>query len=154
MFKVPTLKYIAYSDLMQASPTLDLVNDCFQFVTAFFEVISTSAPHIYHSAMPLSPRTSIVWKLYKPYANPLVRFVHGVPISWDLNHLLTLCYWVCTNWTSLVGTFRQVVSLVDISIDEDIGNLISMTYSECGTIVGVFYSKRVMPHHQYIQHPY
>ncbi|KAF9791870.1 hypothetical protein BJ322DRAFT_1148662 [Thelephora terrestris] len=69
----------------EASPTLDIVNDCFQFVTTFFGVISTSAPHIYHSAVPLSPRTSIMWKLYEPYANPLVRLVYGIPTSWDLD---------------------------------------------------------------------
>ena len=50
---------------------------------AFFEVIKTSAPHIYHSALPLSPRTSIVRKLYKPYARPLARVVRGLPISWE-----------------------------------------------------------------------
>ena len=49
---------------------------------AFFEVISTSAPHIYCSALPLSPQASVVQKLYKQYAHPLVRVVQGLPISW------------------------------------------------------------------------
>jgi len=52
-------------------------------VIAFFEIISTSAPHIYHSALPLSPRTSIVHELYKPYVRPLARVVYGLPISWE-----------------------------------------------------------------------
>jgi len=64
--------------------TLDLVNDYLRFVTGFFEVISTSAAHIYHSALPLSPRTSMVRRLYEPYAHPLMRIVQGVPVSWDL----------------------------------------------------------------------
>ena len=68
----------------QTSPTLELVNDLLRFVTGFFEVISTSAPHIYHSALPLSPQTSAVWRLYKQYAHLLVRIVKGVPTSWDL----------------------------------------------------------------------
>ena len=42
-----------------------------------------SAPHIYHSALPQSPKTSIVWSLYGQYANPLVRVVQGTPMSWD-----------------------------------------------------------------------
>ena len=50
---------------------------------AFFEVITTSAPHIYHSALPLSPRTSIVHKLYQSYSRPLARVVRGLPISWE-----------------------------------------------------------------------
>ena len=69
--------------MIQPSPTLDLVNDYFRFVIAFFEVINTSAPHIYHSALPLSPRTSIVRELYKSYARPLARVVQGFPISWE-----------------------------------------------------------------------
>jgi len=64
------------------SPTLDLVNDCLRFVIAFFEVIDASAPHIYHSALPLSPPTSIVHKLYEPHAHPFVRVARGLPISW------------------------------------------------------------------------
>jgi len=67
----------------KASPTLDLVNDYFRFVTGFFEGINTSAPHIYHSALPQSPRTSIVRRLYERYAHPLVRVARGVPTSWD-----------------------------------------------------------------------
>jgi len=65
------------------SPTLDLTNDCFRFVTGFFEVISTSAPHIYHSALLLSPKESLVQKLYGPQVNPLARVVQGMPTSWD-----------------------------------------------------------------------
>ena len=66
------------------SPTLDLAKDYFHFVMAFFEIISISASHIYISALPLSPQTSIVYKLYKQYACPLVRVVQGLPISWDV----------------------------------------------------------------------
>jgi WD40 repeat protein len=68
--------------LIQESPTLDLVYDCFQFVTGFFVVIRTSAPHIYHSALPLSPQTSIVRQLYNPRARPLTRIVHGLLASY------------------------------------------------------------------------
>jgi len=72
-----------FSYRTQGSPAVDLVNDCFRFVTRFFEVISTSAAHIYHSALPLSPRTSIIRRFYEPYGHPLTRVVQGVPMSWD-----------------------------------------------------------------------
>ncbi|KAF9642334.1 hypothetical protein BDM02DRAFT_3063629, partial [Thelephora ganbajun] len=65
------------------SLTLDLVTDCFRFVMGFFEIISTSCPHIYHSALPLCPRESIVRGLYEPHARPLTRIVRGLPNSWD-----------------------------------------------------------------------
>ena len=63
-------------------PTLDLVRDYFRFVITFFELISTSAQHIYHSALPLSPQTSIVRELYARYSCPLARVVRGLPTSW------------------------------------------------------------------------
>ena len=31
-----------------------------------FTIIDTSSSNIYHSALPLSPKTSVVWKLYAP----------------------------------------------------------------------------------------
>ena len=65
------------------SPTLNLINDYSHFVITSLEVISTSALHIYHSALPLSPQTSNIRELYKPYAHPLARVVQGVPISWE-----------------------------------------------------------------------
>ena len=42
-----------------------------------------SAPHIYHSALPLSPLTSIIRGLYKQHASPFARIVRGVPLSWE-----------------------------------------------------------------------
>ncbi|KAF9644920.1 hypothetical protein BDM02DRAFT_3190178 [Thelephora ganbajun] len=68
---------------LEPSPTLDLVTDCFRFVMTFIEIISTSSPHIFHSALPLCPRESIVRGLYEPYARPLARIVHGLPNSWE-----------------------------------------------------------------------
>ncbi|KAF9643443.1 hypothetical protein BDM02DRAFT_3065052, partial [Thelephora ganbajun] len=68
---------------LEASPTVELANDCFRFVTGFFEVIDESAPHIYHSALPLSPQKSMVRNLYKRHANPMARVVRGLPDSWD-----------------------------------------------------------------------
>lgn len=53
------------SYLMQESFALDLTNDCSRFVTQYFGIISISAPHIYHSALVLTPRKSIVQELYK-----------------------------------------------------------------------------------------
>ena len=62
---------------------LELVRDCFCFVTSYFEAISASSSHIYHSALVLAPKKSIVWGLYRSYAHPFVRVVCGLPMSWD-----------------------------------------------------------------------
>ena len=58
--------------------------DYFQFVINFFEVIDISATHLYHSALELSPLTSIVRKLYyhqRPHPSP--RVIYGIKDSWN-----------------------------------------------------------------------
>ena len=70
---------------------LGLVNDCFRFVIGYFEVISASSPHIYHSALVLAPKDSIVRNLYGSQANPLARIVCGALISWDMHTAAKIC---------------------------------------------------------------
>ena len=52
-------------------------------MVTFFDVIDTSAPHIYHSALLLSPRKSIVRERHGLYARPLAKVVHGLSTSWE-----------------------------------------------------------------------
>ena len=64
-------------------PLLDTTADFLRFTTEFFEVISQSGPHIYHSALALSPQSSIIWRLYShQVCSPVERVVTGVPASW------------------------------------------------------------------------
>ena len=60
-------------------------------MTGYFEIISTSTPHIYHSALVFTPKTSIVRKLYETHARPFVRAVHGVQLSWDQSTTTKTC---------------------------------------------------------------
>ena len=63
---------------------LDTARDCFYFVTRFFEPINTSATHIYHSALELSPASSTVRKShYHRRLTPFPRVVVGISHSWD-----------------------------------------------------------------------
>ena len=63
---------------------LNTIADCLHFVTKFFEVISQSATHIYHSALLLTLQSSIVWRLYgQQVYSPVERVVVGVPALWD-----------------------------------------------------------------------
>ena len=62
---------------------MDLARDCSRFVSTYFDIISASSPHIYHSALPVSPKTSIIWKLYASHAQPFIRVAYGRPDSWD-----------------------------------------------------------------------
>ena len=115
------------SDLDQESPTLDLTNDCFRFVTGSFEVISLSAPHIYHSALLLSPKTSIVQKLYGPQAKPLARVVQGLPDSWDPSiattqfpgFIYTVAWSPCSRFIAVAqGLFSGIVILDAVTLKQ------------------------------------
>ncbi|KAF9784628.1 hypothetical protein BJ322DRAFT_979904, partial [Thelephora terrestris] len=64
-------------------PLFDTAKDCLRFLTEFFEVISESAPHIYHSALPLAPASSIIRKLYSQEISSVARVVTGISASWD-----------------------------------------------------------------------
>jgi len=63
---------------------LNTAGDYFQFVTKFFEVIKVSASHIYHSALELSPQSSIVREQYysKLFQDHWPRVICGIPSSW------------------------------------------------------------------------
>jgi WD40 repeat protein len=65
---------------------LDTARDFFHFVTKFFEPISASATHIYHSALELCPTSSTVRKLYYDRCNRInhvPRVLVGTPDLWD-----------------------------------------------------------------------
>ena len=71
---------------------LDFANDCSRFVTGYFEIISASSPHIYHSALVLAPKKSAVRELYGSQVNPFVRVVHGALVSWDTHTAAMMCH--------------------------------------------------------------
>ena len=63
---------------------LDTARDCFRFVIKFFEPIDVSAVHIYHSALELSPLSSIVRRLYyHQRRTSFPRVLVGIPDAWD-----------------------------------------------------------------------
>jgi len=63
-----------------------MARDCFYFGTEFFEPINVSATHIYHSALELSPLSSIIRKLYyHQRLTPFPRVEIGIPDSREPN---------------------------------------------------------------------
>ena len=112
----------------QESPTLELTNDCFQFVTGFFEVINLSAPHIHHSALLLSPKQSIVQTLYGQQANPLARVIQGAPTSWDLNiantrlsnSIRTVTWSPCSRFIGIVYYLSSEIVVLDATTFEQL----------------------------------
>jgi len=90
-------------------------------VTKYFEIISASSPHIYHSALVVAPKESIVWKLYKPHAHSFMRVVWGAPISWDTNIAavtrpseIELAVWSpCNRFIAITWEGARVVDVLD-----------------------------------------
>ena len=111
----------SYSDQIQESPTLDLANDCFRFTTGYFEVISASSQHIYHSALVVTPRNSIVRKLYESHTHPLTRIVCGAPTSWEASTAATarpstlgLVVWSpCDRFIAITRDGAETVDILD-----------------------------------------
>jgi WD40 repeat protein len=72
------------NQVAQDKELLEIARDCSHFMTKFFEPINVSATHIYHSALELSPLSSIVRRLYYHQRHtPYPRVVVGTPDSWD-----------------------------------------------------------------------
>ena len=130
---VPDALARIYSDRIQESPTLDLAHDCFRFVTGFFEIVSASSPHIYHSALVLAPQESIVRKLYGSHAHPFTRVVHGLPMSWDTHTAATtrpsrvmLAVWSpCNRFIAIAWTDAMTVDVLDSITLQRLQTLIS-----------------------------
>ena len=106
---------------------LATARDCFYFVTKFFEVIRLSAPHIYHSALELSPQSAIVRKLYyHHHPHPKPRVVRGVPSSWNLPSTINTNHKSST-W-SPCGKFLAVVTSNNVEIWD------ILTLEKCSTL--------------------
>ena len=99
----------------------DLTDDCFRFVTGYFEIISASSPHIYHSALVIAPRESMIRKLYESHARPFIRVVCGVPMSRDTSTAATtrpaginLVVWSpCNRFIAITWENARTVDVLD-----------------------------------------
>ena len=100
------------NQVVKDNQLLDTARDYFQFATNFFEVIDVSATHLYHSALELSPLSSIVRKFYycqRPHPSP--RVVFGIPDMWDPSTVVPTRHSYCLSsaW-SPCGQFVTVVT--------------------------------------------
>jgi WD40 repeat protein len=65
------------------SRLLELVDDSERFVLSFFDVIKDSAMHIYDSAIPWSPMSSLTRQLYDRQMTTDVKLVNAIDPRWD-----------------------------------------------------------------------
>jgi hypothetical protein len=70
-----------YRDTMAKDLSL-LAADANRFSVTFAEVISASAPHIYLSALPFAPPSSLVSKLYRDRFPQTIKVLHEEELKW------------------------------------------------------------------------
>ena len=102
--------------MAKSQQLIDVAKDYFYFVTKFFAVINVSAPHIYHSALALSPQSSIIREHYhcQPF-NAKPRVVCGLPGTWDRTTILYDHYMSYT-WSPCGQSFSTLS--YDFSVEE------------------------------------
>jgi WD40 repeat protein len=130
-------------DSIDVNILLETAADCLRFVTEFFEVISQSAPHIYHSALQLSPLSSIVRRLYNEYLrSPLSTIVRGTPSSWDsCTAIVRTTEVFCAVWSPcgkfIVAAMGDQMDVRDSSTLEGIFTLKSHHIGGCPSSLGI-----------------
>jgi len=87
-------------------------------VTNFFEAINISSRHIYHSALELSPKSSIIRRLYyHRHSIPLPRLVTGAPDSWSAGiTILSKDYDYLAHTWSQCGQFVAIQKRIAVEI--------------------------------------
>ena len=68
----------------QAGVISEWASDGKRFLLEHFDTINKSPSHIYHSALPLSPSTSWVYKHYIVEVSPMVKVVRGLVDGWGV----------------------------------------------------------------------
>ena len=68
----------------QAGVVSEWASDGQHFLLEHFDTIHNSPCHIYHSALPLSPSSSWLYKHYIRQASPMVKIVKGLPVGWGV----------------------------------------------------------------------
>ena len=120
---------------------LATARDCFYFITNFFEPISVSATHIYHSALELSPLSSIVRKLYYHQQHtPFPKIVAGIPKAWNGSIYIPVtqpgapCTWSPCGQFVATGT-EKTVKIWDALSSELLSTLIKPDVCPTGKLV-------------------
>ncbi|KAF9645139.1 hypothetical protein BDM02DRAFT_3189954 [Thelephora ganbajun] len=96
---------------------LDIARDYSHFVAMFFEPISVSATHIYHSALELSPFSSIVrrWYYHRRHTS-LPRVMVGIRESWEGGIMIPSENYCLSYTWSPCGQFIAAQSLEAVEI--------------------------------------
>ena len=99
---------------------LQTARDCSYFVANFLEIINVSATHIYHSALELSPLSSITRKLYHHQRlNPSPKVILGNNDLWAATRVISSNqpYYLSSTWSPcskfIAGVTEEVIEIWD-----------------------------------------
>jgi len=92
--------------LVQADVSCMWTNDSQRILLEYFEVISNSPSHLYHSALPISPSSSWLHECYAAELSQEVRVVKGLQVKWGMcSHTVLLdgIPWTLSYWNNAVA---------------------------------------------------
>src|SRR5262245_11811062 len=69
-----------------------IVKDAIKFIQYFAPPIARSAPHIYVSALPFTPESSMLAKLYLPTLQNTMSLRIGKPVDWPAEQNVIQCH--------------------------------------------------------------
>ena len=124
----------AMNQVSGAEELLNTAKDYFHFITKFFEPVNTSAVHIYHSVLELSPLSSIVRKLYyHRQRTPFPRVVAGIPDAWEeCIRLYAKPYYRTCTW-SPCGRFVAAGAQETVDIRDPLSSELLSTLTQSNT---------------------
>ena len=111
--------------VFQEGVTSEWASDGQHFLLEHFDTIHNSPSHIYHSALPLSPTSSWLYKQYIAEALPIVKIVKGVPVAWGVCSRTTLL----SSYTSTLSHHGNSIAVGSQSGDIIILNAITGSQS-------------------------
>ena len=102
-----------------------MASDASRFSLTFADIISSSAPHIYLSALPFAPPSSLVSKRYRDQFPRTIKVLHEEGVKWPaMRFSISTSYYVCCvsihpdSKKVAVGMAGGVAMVVSVSMGE------------------------------------
>ena len=127
--------------VFQAGVASEWANDGQRFLLEHYDTIHNSPSHIYHSALPLSPSSSWLYKQYNTEVSPMVKVIKGVTAGWGVCSRTT----VSSSFTLTISCHNNSIVVGSLSGDITILNAITGSHSavlsgHTGQVVCVVFS--------------
>ena len=127
--------------VFQTGAASEWANDVQRFLLEHFDIIQNSPSQIYHSALPLSPPSSWLYKHYLAKGPPIVNVVKGSPAGWGVYSQTTLLgsfTWTLSHHKNsiAVGSWSGAIIVLDVTT----GSWLSVLYGHTREVNCIVFS--------------